>query len=291
MWATRLGYRIIQFGSTDRAAGRRRRLQAALAPGGATTCSSSAKRTRICADSSSGSASRRRSCPTSAMPGTPAARTSRSSAAIPGRRSRSASRRFRSCRSTSCGSLPPARLAVTSGCSRPALVLAIGGSPPPARWPRRCGRVLWATIVGRSPWSGVYVIRIYKDVRRRPPFIVAVRDRLRRIATPRRADDHPRGAHRVVMTPPAVDLVLVNPGSRARIYQSLGATLTAVENPVWAGLIATFVRRQRLLGGDRRRGSRRPLAGGGGGARRGSATRALPRSWSTATSRRRRRRT
>src|SRR5207248_8127736 len=38
------------------------------------------------------------------------------------------------------------------------------------------------------------------------------------------------------------ELVLVNPGSRARIYQSLGATLTAVENPVWAGLIATFVR-------------------------------------------------
>jgi radical SAM superfamily enzyme YgiQ (UPF0313 family) len=41
------------------------------------------------------------------------------------------------------------------------------------------------------------------------------------------------------MTP---DLVLVNPGSRTKIYQSLGAKLTAVENPVWAGLIATFVR-------------------------------------------------
>jgi len=40
----------------------------------------------------------------------------------------------------------------------------------------------------------------------------------------------------------SLDLVLVNPGSRARIYQSLGQTLTAVENPVWAGLIATFVR-------------------------------------------------
>src|SRR5436309_1865776 len=38
------------------------------------------------------------------------------------------------------------------------------------------------------------------------------------------------------------ELVLVNPGSRAKIYQSLGATLTAVENPVWAGLIASFVR-------------------------------------------------
>ncbi len=38
------------------------------------------------------------------------------------------------------------------------------------------------------------------------------------------------------------ELVLVNPGSRAKIYQSLGARLTAVENPVWAGLIASFVR-------------------------------------------------
>jgi len=41
-----------------------------------------------------------------------------------------------------------------------------------------------------------------------------------------------------------VDLVLVNPGSRFQIYQSLGATLTAIEPPVWAGLMATFVRRR-----------------------------------------------
>jgi len=46
------------------------------------------------------------------------------------------------------------------------------------------------------------------------------------------------------MTTTTPELVLVNPGSRARIYQSLGATLTAVENPVWAGLIATFVRKK-----------------------------------------------
>jgi anaerobic magnesium-protoporphyrin IX monomethyl ester cyclase len=46
------------------------------------------------------------------------------------------------------------------------------------------------------------------------------------------------------MKPPAVDLVLVNPGSRAKIYQTLGTTLTAVENPVWAGLIATFARQR-----------------------------------------------
>src|SRR5688572_14081464 len=44
------------------------------------------------------------------------------------------------------------------------------------------------------------------------------------------------------MKTPSPDLVLVNPGSRARIYQSLGKRLTAVENPAWAGLIATFVR-------------------------------------------------
>jgi len=41
-----------------------------------------------------------------------------------------------------------------------------------------------------------------------------------------------------------LDLVLVNPGSRMRLYQALGKRLTAVENPVWAGLIATFVRRR-----------------------------------------------
>src|SRR4030095_16554613 len=40
------------------------------------------------------------------------------------------------------------------------------------------------------------------------------------------------------------DLVLVNPGARTEIYQSLGQRLTAVENPIWAGLIATFVRRR-----------------------------------------------
>jgi len=40
-----------------------------------------------------------------------------------------------------------------------------------------------------------------------------------------------------------VDLVLVNPGGRFQIYQSLGDALTAIEPPVWAGLMATFVRR------------------------------------------------
>ena len=39
-----------------------------------------------------------------------------------------------------------------------------------------------------------------------------------------------------------LDLVLVNPGNRAQIYQSLASTLAAIEPPVWAGLLATFVR-------------------------------------------------
>jgi radical SAM superfamily enzyme YgiQ (UPF0313 family) len=39
-----------------------------------------------------------------------------------------------------------------------------------------------------------------------------------------------------------VELLLVNPGGRAQIYQSLAGELAAVEPPVWAGLIASFVR-------------------------------------------------
>src|SRR5437867_3509466 len=43
-----------------------------------------------------------------------------------------------------------------------------------------------------------------------------------------------------------LDLVLVNPSSRRQVYQSLGSELTAVENPVWAGLMATFCRLKGL---------------------------------------------
>ena len=43
-----------------------------------------------------------------------------------------------------------------------------------------------------------------------------------------------------------IDLVLVNPSSRAQVYQSLGSSLTAIENPVWAGLMATYARRHGL---------------------------------------------
>lgn len=42
------------------------------------------------------------------------------------------------------------------------------------------------------------------------------------------------------------DLVVVNPGGRSRVYQALGAELSAIETPVWAGLIATFARGQGL---------------------------------------------
>ena len=39
-----------------------------------------------------------------------------------------------------------------------------------------------------------------------------------------------------------LDLLLVNPGGRTSVYQALANKLTAVEPPVWAGLMATFVR-------------------------------------------------
>src|SRR5436305_14549967 len=43
-----------------------------------------------------------------------------------------------------------------------------------------------------------------------------------------------------------VDLLLINPASRARVYQSLGDELTAVEPPLWAALMASFCRRAGL---------------------------------------------
>ena len=39
-----------------------------------------------------------------------------------------------------------------------------------------------------------------------------------------------------------VDLALVNPGNRRQIYQSLAENLSAIEPPIWAGLMATFAR-------------------------------------------------
>ena len=40
------------------------------------------------------------------------------------------------------------------------------------------------------------------------------------------------------------DLVVVNPGGRSTVYQSLGSSLAAIEPPVWAGLLATFIRQR-----------------------------------------------
>ena len=40
------------------------------------------------------------------------------------------------------------------------------------------------------------------------------------------------------------DLVVVNPNGRAGVYQSLGVSLAAIEPPVWAGLLATFIRKR-----------------------------------------------
>jgi radical SAM superfamily enzyme YgiQ (UPF0313 family) len=39
-----------------------------------------------------------------------------------------------------------------------------------------------------------------------------------------------------------LDLLLVNPGNRSRVFQSLGSALSAIEPPVWAGLMATTLR-------------------------------------------------
>jgi len=39
-----------------------------------------------------------------------------------------------------------------------------------------------------------------------------------------------------------LDVLLINPGGRDIIYQELGTELTAVEPPLWCGLIATYVR-------------------------------------------------
>lgn len=37
------------------------------------------------------------------------------------------------------------------------------------------------------------------------------------------------------------DVLLINPGGRKRIYQSLSDDLAAIENPVWVGLLASFL--------------------------------------------------
>jgi len=44
----------------------------------------------------------------------------------------------------------------------------------------------------------------------------------------------------------AIDLVLINPGGRERVYQSLGEELTAIEPPLWVRLIAGYARDRGL---------------------------------------------
>jgi len=44
------------------------------------------------------------------------------------------------------------------------------------------------------------------------------------------------------MTEEMVDLLLINPGNKKQVYQKLGPDLSAIEPPIWAGLIATFIR-------------------------------------------------
>ena len=46
---------------------------------------------------------------------------------------------------------------------------------------------------------------------------------------------------------PKTELILVNPGSRAQMYGKLGASLSGIEPPLWAGLIAAFIREQGYL--------------------------------------------
>ena len=45
-------------------------------------------------------------------------------------------------------------------------------------------------------------------------------------------------------TKPQVDLVLINPANQAQIYQVLASSFAAIEPPVWAGLMASFVQRR-----------------------------------------------
>ncbi len=42
--------------------------------------------------------------------------------------------------------------------------------------------------------------------------------------------------------PKPIDVVLVNPANQAQAYQALGSKLSAIEPPVWAGLMATYLR-------------------------------------------------
>jgi hypothetical protein len=44
----------------------------------------------------------------------------------------------------------------------------------------------------------------------------------------------------------AIDVLLVNPGSQAAVYQDLGDRYSAIEPPSLAGLFATYLRKRGL---------------------------------------------
>lgn len=46
------------------------------------------------------------------------------------------------------------------------------------------------------------------------------------------------------MSKPALDVLFVNPGGQRRIYQNLSQNLAAKEPPIWAGLLATYLRKK-----------------------------------------------
>ena len=64
-----------------------------------------------------------------------------------------------------------------------------------------------------------------------------------------------------------IDLVLINPASRAQVYQGLGKELAAVENPVWAGPDGELQPRARPVGRDNRRRGGAIVSRGSGGTR------------------------
>ena len=43
-----------------------------------------------------------------------------------------------------------------------------------------------------------------------------------------------------------VDILLVTPPSRDKVFQDLGENLTGIEPPVWSTLLATFLRKKNI---------------------------------------------
>ena len=172
MWATadRLPRHPVRL--DDRAAGRRRRLQAAVAARSSITCSSCANPIRTCAASSSGSASTQAFVPVRARraPRRPDA-LSRSSAAIPGRRS---------------------SLGLTSFSFLPIYACAgARGRPASSCCSARCS--CWPRVASRTRWPRLLVVPLGDDDGggrgRRPLRHPHLQGRARPPALHRRVDD------------------------------------------------------------------------------------------------------